>query len=59
MNTLIGHTLPVWSLCLLDDSILASASEDCSMKLWDWDSGECVKTLLAHSQAVWGIGMDG
>ena len=51
-NTLLGHAGPIWKILLLkhgNGSLLASSSEDCTMKFWDWASGECIKTFLAHS----------
>ncbi|KAF9040662.1 dynein regulator [Panaeolus papilionaceus] len=33
-------------------SVLASASVDATVKIWDWDSGECERTLKSHTKAV-------
>ncbi|KAL5612404.1 hypothetical protein BROUX41_000069 [Berkeleyomyces rouxiae] len=33
-------------------SSLASASEDCTIKIWDWEFGELERTIKAHTQAV-------
>jgi platelet-activating factor acetylhydrolase IB subunit alpha len=33
-------------------SSLASGSEDCTIKIWDWEFGELEKTLKGHSQSV-------
>ena len=38
--------------------MIASGSEDCIVKIWDWEYGDCVKTLLSHSFAVWGLAVD-
>ena len=32
--------------------MLASASQDSTVKLWDVDSGTCVKTLEGHTDCV-------
>jgi platelet-activating factor acetylhydrolase IB subunit alpha len=33
-------------------SILASCSEDASIKIWDFDSGELDKTLKGHTGSI-------
>ncbi|KAF3385535.1 hypothetical protein F1880_002258, partial [Penicillium rolfsii] len=33
-------------------SALASGSEDCTIKIWDWEFGELERTLKGHSQTV-------
>jgi platelet-activating factor acetylhydrolase IB subunit alpha len=33
-------------------SSLASGSEDCTIKIWDWEFGELERTLKGHSQSV-------
>ena len=33
-------------------SVLASASVDATVKIWDWDTGECERTLKSHTKAV-------
>lgn len=33
-------------------SILASASDDCSIKLWDFESGNFLQTLRGHTKVV-------
>lgn len=45
-------------MTIIDDNVIASGGEDCCVKLWDWERGECVKTLIAHGNAVWGITKD-
>jgi WD40 repeat protein len=27
------------------------------LKVWDWEYGLCVRTLLSHTYAVWGLGV--
>jgi len=31
---------------------MASGSEDCTVKIWDYDSGQLEKTLKGHTQSV-------
>jgi WD40 repeat protein len=45
MFTLKGHEGPVFDLALISDSKLASASHDKTVKIWDLDKRECIKTL--------------
>lgn len=33
-------------------SSLASGSEDCNIKIWDWEFGELERTIKAHTQSV-------
>ncbi|KAJ3505202.1 hypothetical protein NLJ89_g7541 [Agrocybe chaxingu] len=33
-------------------SVLASASVDATVKIWDWETGECERTLKGHTKAV-------
>lgn len=52
VRTLNGHTSSVYSLALLPDGRLASASGDKTVKLWDVSTGSCVGTLSGHTGAV-------
>ena len=46
LQTLEGHSDLVRSVAFSHDSAwLASASEDCTVKIWDTSSGECLQTL--------------
>jgi WD40 repeat protein len=40
--------------CILEilDDIIVSCSEDKTIKVWNLNSGECLKTIAAHSEAV-------
>lgn len=40
-----GHTGLVHSVALIQDERLCSASQDCTLKLWNLDTGECENTL--------------
>jgi WD40 repeat protein len=66
-RVLPGHHSWVWSLAfqpiptssLLDKGsegrILASASYDCSVRLWDTDTGECLNILQGHQHILTGV----
>ncbi|SCZ97666.1 BZ3500_MvSof-1268-A1-R1_Chr4-3g07351 [Microbotryum saponariae] len=45
----IGATLKAESLLLL----LSRGSWDCTARIWDLDSGECLQVLTDHTAAVW------
>lgn len=58
VTRLAGHSGWVWALAPLGDHLLASASEDGSVRLWDLPSGRCrevlagavpLRTLAAHA----------
>jgi WD40 repeat protein/serine/threonine protein kinase len=38
-----------------DDTRLASASEDKTVKIWDTDTGKPIRTLEGHQGIVWGV----
>ncbi|MBR8834889.1 MAG: NACHT domain-containing protein [Stigonema ocellatum SAG 48.90 = DSM 106950] len=51
--TLQGHTSWVCSVAFSPDgTMLASASSDQTLKLWDVSQGRCLKTLLGHTRWV-------
>jgi len=45
LHKLVGHTGWVWALARSDANMLASASEDGSVRLWDVDQCTCVAEL--------------
>ncbi len=48
--TLESHRGVVTSVSIHDNyNLVASASEDCSIKVWDYDSGALEKTLKGHT----------
>jgi WD40 repeat protein len=56
IKTLIGHTSEVWGISFSPDGkMLASASVDNTVKLWDTSTGKEIKTLIGHTNEVWGI----
>jgi len=42
---------PTWT-------VLASASEDASVKIWDWEGGEFERTVKGHTKAVMDVDFD-
>ena len=53
-----GHMNNVFGLKLLDTSILASASEDNTIKLWNITNGSLIRTLSNHTAAIfWSLDM--
>ncbi|CEJ83110.1 hypothetical protein VHEMI03137 [[Torrubiella] hemipterigena] len=56
IQTLEGHTGGVQSVAFSHDSMLiASASNDKTIRLWRADTGECIQTLEGHSDWVWSV----
>jgi hypothetical protein len=45
LRTLTGHTNWVWQVIKLDEHTLASCSEDCSIKIWNIESGQLLATF--------------
>lgn len=51
--TLEGHEQGVNDVAWSSDSkCLASASDDCTIKMWDVAKGRCVRTLSGHTNYV-------
>lgn len=40
-------------------SIIASASEDSTIKIWDWETGDFERTLKGHTRQVLDVHYDG
>jgi F-box/WD-40 domain protein MET30 len=43
---------------LSNTPLLLTGSLDNTVKLWDMDSGSCVRTLFGHVEGVWGLAYD-
>lgn len=52
LHILNQHTGAIWSLALVNDTLLASGSTDQTIKLWDLHTGRCVRTLEGHTGTV-------
>ncbi|UJB73301.1 WD40 repeat domain-containing protein (plasmid) [Acaryochloris sp. 'Moss Beach'] len=49
LRTLKGHTDWVWHVTFSpDDHLIATASDDCSIRLWDAETGECLRVFTGH-----------
>ncbi|KAE8210310.1 hypothetical protein CF327_g5807 [Tilletia walkeri] len=58
-HTLSGHRQPLTRVAFHPlFSIIVSASEDATMKVWDWEGGEMERTLKGHTKAVQDIDFD-
>lgn len=59
IHTLTGHRSPITSVVFHPVfSILASASEDTTIKIWDYETGEFERTLKGHTKAVQCLSFD-
>ena len=43
--TFLGHTNAVQDVCCFTQTTVASASKDCTAKVWDCSTGTCIQTL--------------
>ena len=56
IKTISGHNNTIWSVAINPQkNLIASASEDKTIKLWNLQTGELVRTLTGHSVGVLSI----
>ena len=59
-HTLESHREPITGVAFHPVfSVLASGSEDCTVKVWDWELGELEKTVKGHTKAVTDVDFGG
>ena len=52
-HTLTSHRAPITRVAFHPTwTVLASASEDATVKIWDWEGGEFERTVKGHTKAV-------
>jgi platelet-activating factor acetylhydrolase IB subunit alpha len=52
-HNLSGHRMPVTGLAFHPTfTVVASSSEDATIKIWDWETGEFEQTIKGHTKAV-------
>ncbi|KAL3086944.1 hypothetical protein niasHT_021808 [Heterodera trifolii] len=56
---LTGHRMPITKVIFHPQfSLIASSSEDCTIKIWDFESGEFERSLKGHTDTVQDIGFN-
>ena len=59
-HSLTGHRDPVTAVAFHPVfSVLASGSEDTTIKIWDWEMGELERTVKGHTKAVQDVDFGG
>ncbi|KAH8927891.1 dynein regulator [Atractiella rhizophila] len=52
-HTLLGHRAPVTKVAFHPVfNVIVTASEDASIKVWDWETGEFERTIKGHTKSV-------
>jgi platelet-activating factor acetylhydrolase IB subunit alpha len=52
-HNLSGHRMPVSGLAFHPTfTVVASSSEDSTIKIWDWETGEFEQTIKGHTKSV-------
>jgi small GTP-binding protein len=55
----LGHTGPVWCVALNSDGTRAvSGSGDKTVRVWDTQTGRCLRQLEGHTAAVYGVALN-
>src|SRR5690554_5247747 len=59
-HNLTGHRNPVTSVAFHPVfSVIASGSEDATIKIWDWELGDLERTIKGHTKAVLDVDFGG
>jgi hypothetical protein len=52
-HSLSGHRMPITGLAFHPTfTVVASCSEDSTIKIWDWETGEFEQTIKGHTKSV-------
>ena len=58
-HALSSHRAPITRVAFHPTwTVLASASEDATVKIWDWESGDFERTVKGHTKAVADVDFD-
>jgi platelet-activating factor acetylhydrolase IB subunit alpha len=58
-HTFSGHRSPITRVAFHPIfSLIATASEDSTIKIWDWETGEFERTLKGHTKEVKDVDFD-
>lgn len=58
-HTLSGHRSPITRVTFHPlFSVVVSASEDATLKVWDWETGDFERTVKGHTKAVQDVDFD-
>jgi len=58
-HTLSGHRSPITRVTFHPlFSVVVSTSEDSTLKVWDWETGEFERTVKGHTKAVADVDFD-
>jgi WD40 repeat protein len=55
LQTLAGHDDRVWCLSVDAAGHLISAGDDRIIKVWEWQSGDCIAQFVGHQQRIWTV----
>lgn len=58
-HTLNSHRAPITKVAFHPTwPVVASASEDSTVRVWDWEGGECERVVKGHTRAVMDVDYD-